>query len=213
MEQHPPRSKGELMIERLMQELDPESDRYRVLATARRFKSSWVELGEKLLLVQREQCFRQWGYESFEEYCAREIRIQKPTAQKLTLAYRYLEQEEPEILARRTEIKPLPDYRSVDLLRQAREEKDFSPEQYSQLRQAIVEEERSHPTVLKRFREVEAARGEDGVAAPSLKAAISAARRLGTALETLPHVPAEFIDAVNRLAQWLDAEEKNGDHS
>ncbi len=206
MEQHPPKSKGEMIIERLMQELDPESDRYRVLATAKRFKSSWVELGEKLLLVQREGAFRQWGYESFEEYCAREIRIQKPTAQKLTLAYRYLEQEEPELLARRTEIKPLPDYRSVDLLRQAREEKGFSQEEYAQLRQAVVEEERSHPTVLKRFKEVDALRGEEPDGASSLKAARNAAKRLGSALEALPEVPAEFVDAVNRLSAWLEAD-------
>jgi hypothetical protein len=209
MNQHPPKSKGEMIIERLMEELDPESDRYRVLATAKRFKSSWVELGERLLLVQREQFFRQWGYETFEDYCAKEIRIQKPTAQKLTHAYRYLEQEEPEILARRTEIKPLPDYRSVDLLRQAREEKGFSPEEYSQLRQAIIEEERSHPTVMKRFKEFAASRedlAENG--ASSLKAAQSAARRLCQALEALSEVPAEFVDSVSRLSAWLETGEK-----
>ena len=45
-----PKSKGEMVIERMMEELDPASPRYQVLATAKRFKSSWVELGEKLLL-------------------------------------------------------------------------------------------------------------------------------------------------------------------
>ena len=201
-----PRTKGELVIDRIMKELDPGSERYQILATAKRFKSSWVELGEKLLEVQREGHFKQWGYESFEDYCSREIRIKKPTAQKLTLAYRYMEQEEPELLARRTELKPLPDYRSVDLLRQAREEKSFSPEEYAELRQAVMEEDRSHPTVLKRFKEVAAARGgEDAASRQSLRAALSAARRLQSALEPLGEVPAEFIDALTRLSAWIEA--------
>lgn len=204
-----PKSKGEMVIERLMQELDPESDRYRVLESARRFKSSWVELGEKLLLVQKEQTFRTWGYDSFEEYCSREIRIKKPTAEKLTLAYRYLEQEEPELLARRTELKPLPDFRNVDLLRQAREEKNFSQEEYAGLRQAVVEEDRSHPTVLKRFREVASRDGEVEPPVP-LKAVLGAARRLEGALRSVPELPAEFVDAVSRLTAWLEAGVENG---
>ncbi len=205
-----PKSKGEMVIERIMQELDPQSERYRILATAKQFKSSWVELGEKLLEVQQKGLFRQWGYDSFEDYCAREVRIKQPTAQKLTLAYRFLEKEEPELLARRTELKPLPDYRSVDLLRQAREELDLPAEDYANLRRAVMEEERSHPTVQKRFRE--ATGTPDGAADPALalRHALAAARRLQAALQPLPAIPAEFIDAVTRLSDWLAAEEESG---
>lgn len=199
-----PKSKGELVIERLMRELDPGSERFQVLATAKRFKSSWVELGEKLLLVQQTGAFREWGYDSFEAYCTREIRIKKPTAQKLTHAYRFLEREEPEFLARQTELRPLPDYRSIDLLRQAREEKDFSSEEYAELRRAVVEEERSHPTILKRFKEVAAARADDPEPALLLKTALAAARRLATALQPLPGLPPEHHEELGRLVAWLD---------
>ncbi len=48
-----PKSKGEAVIEQIMDDLDPTSDRYQVLATAKSFKSSWVALGEKLLEVKR----------------------------------------------------------------------------------------------------------------------------------------------------------------
>jgi hypothetical protein len=200
-----PKSKGELVIERIMRELDPGSPRYQVLATARRFKSSWVELGEKLLEVQKSGLFREWGYDSFEDYCAREIRIKKPTAQKLTLAYRYLEKEEPELLVRQTELKPLPDYRSVELLRQAREEKDFSEEEYGQLRRAVLEEERSHPTVLKRFREVAATREEESeAAARHLRSALAAARRLESALQPLPEPAVSFLSPLGGLIADLE---------
>jgi hypothetical protein len=184
-----PKSKGELVIERIMQELDPSSPRYQALATARRFKSSWVELGEKLLQIQKSGQFRDWGYDSFEDYCTREIRIKKPTAQKLTLAYRYLEKDEPELLVRQTELKPLPDYRSVELLRQAREEKSFSEEEYAGLRRAVIEEERSHPTILKRFKEVAANREEGPDPLHLRKIALAAARRLESALRPLADLP------------------------
>jgi hypothetical protein len=200
-----PKSKGEQAIERTMRELDPSSPRYQVLATAKRFKSSWVDLGEKLLEVQRSGLFRQWGYDSFEDYCAREIRIKKPTAQKLTLAYRYLEKEEPELLVRQTELKPLPDYRSVELLRRAREEKDFSEEEYGQLRRAVLEEERSHPTVLKRFREVALTRVEESeAAARHLRSALAAARRLESALQPLPEFAGSFLPPLGELISRLE---------
>lgn len=202
----PPKSQGEKAIERIMQELDPDSDRYQVLATAKRFKSSWVELGEKLLGVQKNGHYRSWGYDSFEEYCLREIRIQKPTAQKLTLAYRFLEKEEPELLARPTELKPPPDYRSVDLLRRAREEKDFSDEEYADLRKAIVEEERSHPTVMKRFKETAAAHEEEVPPLVHYKAALSAARRLESALAAVPELPVGHSERLGELTVFLEGE-------
>lgn len=200
-----PKSKGELVIERIMQELDPASPRYQALATARRFKSSWVELGEKLLQIQKTGQFRDWGYESFEDYCSREIRIKKPTAQKLTLAYRYLEKDEPELLVRQTELKPLPDYRSVELLRQAREDKAFSEAEYADLRRAVIDDERSHPTVLKRFREVAAAR-DDSPTDPALplKNALSAARRLETALRSVANLPHEIPEGIGEIVGLLE---------
>jgi len=124
------KTKSELIIEQLMRELDPSSPRYLVLATARQFKSSWVELGEQLIKVKNKGEFQGWGYESFDDYCSREIRIRKETARKLTLAYRYLEQEEPSLLGAERRLQPLPDYRAVDLLRQAREEQNFSEDEY-----------------------------------------------------------------------------------
>ncbi|WP_432823091.1 hypothetical protein [Trichloromonas sp.] len=200
-----PKTKGELVIEKIMEELDPASDRYQVLAVASTFKSSWVALGEKLLQVKRSGLFQQWGYENFEDYCSREVRIKKPTAQKLTLAYSFIEKEEPQMMTRHTELKPLPDYRSVELLRQAREEKDFSSEEYADLRRAVVEENRSHPTILKRFNEVAA--NKAGAAAPSpleqIKSGLSAARRLANILDQIEIVPQQHRDDLESLSAWL----------
>jgi len=200
-----PKTSGEIHIERLMQELDPGSERYRVLDVAKRFKSSWVELGEQLLLVNREKLFSHWGYSSFEEYCSREVRIKKPTAEKLTLAYRYLEKEEPALLARKGELKPLPDFRSIDLLRQAREEQNFPPEKFDALRAAVIEQDRSLPTIRKQFREVTDARKEpDQTLAENCKMALSAARRLATILREVPDLSHAHDDNLTQLTTDLE---------
>ena len=57
------------------------------------------------------------------------------------------------MLARR-EQRPLPDYRSVDLHLQAREEQPLPLEEYGTLREAVFEEERSHPMLLRQFHEL-----------------------------------------------------------
>lgn len=198
------KSSGEQHIEGLMQQLDPSSDRYQVLDTARKFKSSWVQLGEQLLKVSSHRLFQEWGFASFEDYCSREVRIKQPTAQKLTLAYRYLEKEEPQLLARQTELKPLPDYRSVDLLRQAKEEPAISEENFQRLRQAVIEEDRSHPTALKRFKEMNPASSEPKSPALLLKTGVGAARRLESALREIPGLPPEFLPPLQDLLAFLE---------
>ena len=200
-------SSGERHIDKIMEELDPASERYQVLDTAKRFKSSWVELGDKLLRVSSNTMYREWGYQSFEDYCVQEIRIRKQTAEKLTLAYRFMERHEPALLASREEPRPLPDFRTVDLLRQAKEEKGFSDEEYATLRKSAVEEERSHPTVLKRFKDVTAARGEvpEDPTAP-LRAGLAAARRLDTSLRGMAGLPGEYGDLIAGLIGYLEGE-------
>lgn len=200
------KSRGEELLEQLMRELDPASERYQVLATARRFKSSWAELGERLLELQRSGAFHTWGYDSFEEYCAREIRIRRPTAEKLTQAYRFLEKEAPQLLVRGTELKPLPDYRSVELLRQAREELDWPEEEYAGLRKAVLEDECAHPTVQRRFRETAAVHSPPADASPLLKSALAAARRLHHALTPLTQIPPTFHQGTEELILFLETQ-------
>lgn len=198
------KTRGEMAIEQIMETLPPESERYQVLATARTFKSSWVALGERLLRVKRGGLFQEWGYENFEAYCAQEIRIKKPTAQKLTLAYDFLEREEPQLVPRQGEIVSAPDYRSVELLRQAREEKGFSEEDYVGLRRAVLEENRSHPTVQKRFKEVAATLEGGPSSSEQLRATLQTARRLAAQLERLEYSARQIPTDLAQLIPWLE---------
>lgn len=198
------KTKGELIIEQLMRELDPASPRYQVLATARQFKSSWVELGEQLIKVKNQGEFQGWGYDSFDDYCSREIRIRKETARKLTLAYRYLEQEEPELISAERRLQPLPDYRAIDLLRQAREEQGFSDDEYAQLRESIIEQERSYPTVQKQFREVAHLHNPPEIdPLKEVRSALTTARRLNNQLEELESFSPDYLKELHGLMDEL----------
>jgi len=204
-----PKTRAEQMIEDLMRQLDPNSPRYHVLASARQFKSSWVDLGDKLTRVQRKQLYLDWGYDGFDDYCSKEIRIRRQTAQKLTQAFGYLEREAPEYLGDEPERKTIADFRAVDLLRQAREEQDFNDEEFEQLRRAVLEEQRSLPTIRTRFNQV--VRGHESPESAqhrSLAIALQAARRLRSALAEVAdlagELPAQLEEFETRLLRQLE---------
>lgn len=44
----------------------PGTFRHTVLTAAKRFKSTWAELGKLLVQVRDEAKFEEWGYPSFE---------------------------------------------------------------------------------------------------------------------------------------------------
>ena len=200
-------TKGSQHIEQLMQQLPPESERYQVLATAKQFKSSWVELGESLAKVSNSKSFSEWGFTSFEDYCTKEVRIRRQTAEKLLLAYRFLERKEPGLLERQKG-RPLPDYRSVDLLRQADEGQQFSMEEYSELRQAVIDKERNHPLIAKQFRDVTHNHQPEQRTIHQHRNALMAARRLSTSLQEVSDVPAEFSQAVDGLIRFLEGKQE-----
>lgn len=198
------KTKGSQHIELLMQQLPPDSERYQLLATAKQFKSSWVELGAGLARVSSSKRFSEWGFASFEDYCTKEVRIRRQTAEKLLLAFRFLERREPELLARK-EGRQLPDYRSVDLLRQTDESDHFSMADYSELRQAVIAEERSHPAVARQFRDLSHKHQPEQKAVQMHRNALIAAKRLATSLRDVPAVPHDLSQAVERLIAFLQS--------
>lgn len=201
------KSKGSQHIEELMQQLPPDSERYQLLATAKQFKSSWVELGAGLARVSNSKRFAEWGFASFEDYCTKEVRIRRQTAEKLLLAFRFLERREPDLLERQAG-RTLPDYRSVDLLRQADEGDHFSMAEYSELRQAVIAEERSHPAVARQFRDIAHKHQPAQKAAHLHRNALIAAKRLATSLGDIPEVPLDLSQAVERLIAFLQSRDE-----
>ncbi|HTL70881.1 MAG TPA: hypothetical protein VL404_06280 [Candidatus Eisenbacteria bacterium] len=145
-------------IEERMQGLEPESLRYRILDSAKDFKSSWIELGRYLFTVYKDKTFKDWGYLTFEAYCAKEIGIRQATAVKMLKSYSFLEREEPSFVREDAweEKKPreIPGYESVNALRLAKESESITERQYKDLREEVFEGGKEDAEVKKKIRYV-----------------------------------------------------------
>jgi hypothetical protein len=97
---------------------DPE--RATVLRLTRRFKASWLELGEALAEVKRNTSWERWGYPTFEAYAKGELKLRSDTVEKLTGSYMFLHKSAPEVL-RRDPLEPIPTFQAVDYLRRVEE--------------------------------------------------------------------------------------------
>jgi hypothetical protein len=133
-------------------ELTPGTLRREVLESAQRFKSSWIELGALLVKVRDGNGWQEWGFKSFEDYCAKELRIKRQTALKLTNSYAFLakherslfeDEKEPEAAER-----DAPAFEVVSVLAGAEERGQLSDQDYKELRERIWSEEK--PTQIAR---------------------------------------------------------------
>ncbi len=134
-------------IEEKMETVDPDSYRYQVLESCRRFKNSWIELGQSLFAVQRDKLFREWNYSTFENYCQKELGIKQATAAKLIKSYSFLEAEEPEFIQEAQTPaeagageRKYPDLDSVNLLRLVKNAKKVPEDRYEKLRKKVLED-------------------------------------------------------------------------
>jgi len=128
-------TKATQAIDARMTNLEPGTPRYEALEVARRFKTSWIELGGALLKVRTKQFYKKWGYPSFESYCKDEIRIKPRTAAKLTASFSFLKEEEPSVLKRDGIKRPIPEPEAVEVLMKAKENSQVDEEGYRKIRE------------------------------------------------------------------------------
>ena len=150
------KSKSLQHIEEQMGSLDPASFRYKALDCAKQFKNSWMELGRCLYSIYKDKLFKEWGYLTFEAYCAKEIGIRQPTAMKLLKSYYFLEREEPSYLKRQSadgnEPSKIPSYEAVNALRLAKSNERIQESDYKKLREEVLENAREDQEVKKKIR-------------------------------------------------------------
>ena len=153
-----PKTKAISQIEEKMGEFDEESLRYQTLQSARRFKTSWIELGQYLQTVWRDKHYKSWGYTSFESYCNKEIAIKQSTALKLLRSYYFLEREEPSFLKTKLgdsdNVVKLPSCDSVDILRLAKDKKGLNEKDYKTLRYRVIDEAEEPKEVRSELRSI-----------------------------------------------------------
>ena len=115
----------------------PDDLRQTVLLSARRFKSTWVELGKLLVKVRDEALFETWGFATFEAYCLGELRIRKQTALKLTRSFSFLDRHEPQAMQAPATTEAAPPFEVVEVLAQAEERGQLSAQEYKSIRDSI----------------------------------------------------------------------------
>lgn len=204
-------------IEDKMRNVDENSLRYRVLLGANNFKTSWIELGQALYTVWKDKAYREWGYNTFDAYSAREIGIRKVTAMKLLKSYYFLEKEEPGVLDRNylesQDAALVPSYESIDLLRLAKNKKTLDGVDYANFKKSIFEkgkdarEVKKELTALIRQRqelEPEEAREKKKIA--TVKRFVGVLKSLKQEMETLKFVSAAVLREVVSLIGKLESE-------
>lgn len=140
-------------IEEKMKDMDQNSLRYHILDNAKKFKTSWIELGRALYSVWKDKLYKEWGYSTIDAYTAKEIGIRKQTAMKLLRSYYFLEKEEPMYLKEdyvdSSSAATLPSYESVDILRLAKNKKGLDNQDYAHLKKEVFEKGKDHREVKK----------------------------------------------------------------
>jgi len=153
-----PKTKAISEIEKKMVGLDEKSLRCQTLQSAKRFKTSWVELGQYLQTIWRGKHYKNWGYVSFESYCTKEIGIRTSTALKLLRSYYFLETEEPLFLKTRLiesdKVTELPCVDSVNILRLAKEKKRLDEEDYKILRHNVLDKGEDPKQIRRKLRNI-----------------------------------------------------------
>jgi hypothetical protein len=122
-------------MNRTAAKIEPGTFRHEVIVSARKFKSIWVELGALLIRVRKEQSYKEWGFETFDTYCLKELHIKRQTALKLTNGYAFLEKHERELLNKPPEERPA--FEVVEVLAKAEERGQLSDAEYKSIRDSI----------------------------------------------------------------------------
>lgn len=203
-------------IEKRMRGLDQDSLRYHILENAKRFKTSWVELGRALYSVYKDKLYKEWGYSTFDNYTAREIGIRKVTAMKLLRSYYFLEKEEPQYLqqgyAESTDAALVPGYDSIDLLRQAKNKK-LDTEDYTRFKKEIFEKgkdalqlKRDLTALIRQRNELDPDEARQQRRLSTVKRFLSTLRSLRQEIETAKLLPEPLIREASALIKKLEAE-------
>ncbi len=184
-------------IDARLDRLEPGTLRHQVMAALRQFRASWVELGRLLNEVVYGGDYKEWGYDDFEVYCARELGLKKPTVQKLMISYNYMKKYEGKRLddfEERRDQAPaseIPDFQTVELLDRVRRREEMPEERLEELHRRAFSGEVEEPEIRKELRQClrpplpddspsENGRGRNADLAGVLRASRELRRRLAT---------------------------------
>jgi hypothetical protein len=199
-------SAAEVDLQKKAQSVPSGSFRHTVLQAARRFKSTWAELGKLLIQVRDEAKYEEWGHPSFEAYCLKELHIKKQTALKLTRSFSFLaKHESPEVLKEADFPQQAPAFEVVEVLADAADRGQLSPAEYRSLRDSIWNPEKPAAELKREFAErFPRPPPEPPPEEMQLRRLAQAARKLASELSGARRVPSAIAERAAALADDLE---------
>ena len=183
---------------------DPE--RAELIARTRRFKASWLELAEALTHVRKHETWRNWGYESFEAYASRELKLRQETVDKLTGSYAFLQKRAPNVLKRDGVIDAIPSYQAIDFLRRVEEREDAPEEAVVAIRKKVLEDGVPLPSVAREYKDVVFPIDDDAREKRDKVTLRHAAHKLKDALASTRAVPKHLATTITeKLDELIEA--------
>ncbi|MBT8492485.1 MAG: hypothetical protein KJO07_05460 [Deltaproteobacteria bacterium] len=152
----PAQTKTDLEMENRMHAVHDDPERVDALAKARAFKRSLLELAETLSAIYERKSWKHWGYDSFDDYCKKELHITGTTASKLLGSFRFLKTSAPKIIERAHQAPeaPIPSMKAIDFVARAEKRGEANAGVLREIRRAAFDEGASVPMLTKRFKEV-----------------------------------------------------------
>lgn len=203
-------------IEEKLEDMQPDTMRHYVLTRAKDFKTSWIELGRALYAIWNDRLYRDWGFNTFEGYTAKEIGIRKNTALKLVRSYMFLEKEESWCLDQDKQAdmpaSQVPSYEAVNVLRQAKDNKNIEPADYDTLKSSVFEGGKDHLEVkkdltamIKRREELDPEEERTERRRKVVRRFISSLKSAKTEMSSLKLLPKTLIEQAEDLINKIEA--------
>lgn len=204
-------------IEQKMEEMTPDSLRYKVLESAKDFKTSWIELGQILYTVWKDKLYKDWGYGEFDAFTSKEIGIQRQTALKLLRSYSFLESSEPRYLKKDyvegAAATQVPTYEAVDVLRRASNNKDIGERDYSKIKKYVLEDGKGARDVQKDLTKIirdnehlEPEEMHQKKRTTRLRRFLSLLRSIKVEIQSSNDLPAKISDQADKLIGMIEKE-------
>jgi hypothetical protein len=204
-------------IEEKMADVDEGSLRYKILSSAKSFKTSWIDLGQSLYSVWKDKLFKDWGFLTFDAYTSKEIGIRKNTALKLLKTYYFLEKEEPHLLDKgyveTKDASEVPSYEAVDVLRLAKKKQALDEDDYKRFRRDVLEkgkdarEVKKDLTALIRQREeLEPDEARKRKREATIKRLLTTLKSLRREMEVTKMLPSDILKQTIALISRMEAE-------
>ncbi len=205
------------VIEQKMADVGEDSLRYKILSSAKNFKTSWIELGQALYSAWKDKLYKDWGFLTFDAYTSKEIGIRKNTALKLLKTYYFLEKEEPQLINKgyvdTKDASEVPSYESVDVLRLAKKKQMLDEDDYRRFRKDVLEKGRDAREVkkdltalIKQREELEPEEARKKKREATIRRLLSALKSLKREIEVTKVLPSDILKQTSALIARMEKE-------